>query len=40
MNYKCLMESQSWGDPLSIVTLVTEQVSFMDLGNSTYAIRH
>lgn len=39
MNYRCLMESYNFRDPLSIVTLVTEHVPFMDLGNYTYVIR-
>lgn len=39
MNYRCLMESYNFGDPLSIVTLVTEHVPFTNLGNSTYVIR-
>lgn len=39
MNYKYLMESYNFGDSLSIITLVTEHVPFMNLGNSNYVIR-
>lgn len=39
MNYRYLMESYNFRDPLSIVTLVTEHIPFMDLGNSTYVVR-
>lgn len=39
MNYRCLMESYNFGDPLSIATLVTEHIPSRDLGNSTHVIR-
>lgn len=38
MNCRCLMESYNFGDPLSIIILVTEHVPFINLGNYSYVI--